>query len=99
MKKGILEREKPRLKLGVMGAVSHGNRSLTAAIEKTLAKHKNYNSGDIYEALVSSDQESAKHTVIAESLIEARKMLEDKYGKGTVFSLWNRQQASKPRQK
>jgi len=100
MKKGILKHEKPRLKLGMIGAATHGSTSLTSAIDKSLARNKTHESSDIYDALVlvGPDRTSATHArVVAESIEDAKKLLECEYGKGAVYSLWNREQANKPR--
>lgn len=98
MKKGIIHTEKPHLRLTMIGAVEHGKATLTSAIVKVLAENKTHGAGQVYEARIGRDWSARKRvTVIAGSLIEAKTMLEEEYGKGRVWSLHNREAAKKPR--
>jgi hypothetical protein len=54
-----------------------------------------------YQALISkpgSDSIDARAEVMAISLDDARAKLEVEYGAGSVYSLWNEEDASRPRQ-
>jgi len=98
MKKTTLRTKKPRSRLAVLGAAGHGRATLTSAIVRTAAKNKTYEAGQVYEALVGQARDSSQRVqVIADSLREARELLETEHGKGTVFSLWNREDAKKLR--
>ena len=98
MKKGILHNENPSLKLGMIGGGADEKTELTSAIIKTLAKNKTYDSKDIYDARIVSSPRSEKHvTLVANSLNEAEKILEEEFGKGAVSSIRNRKDAEKPR--
>jgi hypothetical protein len=53
-----------------------------------------------YKALISkpgSERIDARAEVMAESLEDARRKLEFEYGEGSVYSLWNEEDASQPR--
>jgi hypothetical protein len=53
-----------------------------------------------YQALISkpgSDSIDARAKVMAANLEDAKAMLEAQYGSGCVLSLWNEEDASRPR--
>ena len=53
-----------------------------------------------YEALISQPGPLAaafRVTVVARSLDDAKERLESEYGRGRVYSLWNEDDANKPR--
>lgn len=98
MKKGIIDTEKPHLKLTMIGAVESGKTALTSAIVKVLAENKTHDAGQVYEARIGRDLSARKRViVIADSLTEAKELLEEEYGKGRVWSLHNREAAKKQR--
>jgi hypothetical protein len=54
----------------------------------------------IYEAMIwenDPQKPGQRVTVLAESLDEAKKQLEAKYGEGRVFNLHNEEDAARPR--
>jgi translation elongation factor EF-Tu-like GTPase len=89
----------PRVRLGIIGAVDQGRNALTAAVVKATAKHELATQVKLYEAIVCRDSSGqGRHaSVIAESLDQAYRLLEEQYGQGSVFSLWNKEEAEKPR--
>jgi len=98
MKKEIRGTEKPHIGLALLGAAGHGRATLTKAIVRVSSKNKTCEAGRIYEALIRADRGSSQRVrVVADSLRQARELLEAEHGKGTVFSLWNREDAKKPR--
>jgi hypothetical protein len=54
----------------------------------------------LYKAMIwlkDSDQPGKRVSVLAKSIGEARQLLEEQHGEGTVFDLHNEEDANKPR--
>ena len=92
---------KPRMKLGMIGAVDHGRDKLTAAISRAMSKHtpKVRSGWKIYEAMVAvgSAKSRQRTSVLAENLTSAKELLEKEFGLENVFSVWDKIEAEKPR--
>ena len=90
---------KPRTRVGMLGSTGHGRSTLTAAISRVMARHESPTHVKLYEAIVCCPPGGpGRHaSVIAGNLDQAKKLLEDRYGKGSVFSLSNKEDAKTPR--
>jgi hypothetical protein len=93
---------KPRTKVGMIGAVDHGRDTLTAAISKVMSKHTPSTrlACRICEAIICAGSVKSRQrtSILAEHLAAAKELLEKEYGKGSVLSLWNKEDAEQPRE-
>ena len=78
----------------------HNKIAVTAAITKVMVKHDPEPQRDtkLYHALISlRDARVLRTSVRAESLDHAKELLEKEHGKGTVYSLHNKEDSERPR--
>ena len=85
--------DKPRVNLGMLGDVDETN-SVTAAVTKSLMDRdpQPQPSAKLYNALISlPDAGVLRTSVLAETLDQAKELLEKEHGKGSVYSLHNKE--------
>src|ERR1700751_5852128 len=70
MAKEKFDRSKPHVNIGTIGHIDHGKTTLTAAITKTLAKHKPKVKFRSFDSIDNAPEEKARGITIAVSHVE-----------------------------